>query len=67
MNKCKWFGHRWNYAYIKGTLNEVKIKFIGCYCMRCRKGEKELLDVVNKMETEYATYTEHFFDGGKNE
>lgn len=63
INKCKWFGHKWVPIFIKGELNGVPIKFIGCYCDRCEKGEKELHDVNNKLtKREYGTHHEEYFE-----
>ena len=62
----KWFKrkhkHKWEQAFICGQIQDVKIKFIGTYCLTCRKGYKELLDTVNNIETIYATYSEKYFD-----
>jgi hypothetical protein len=63
MKRCKWFGHNWEPVFIKGKIGTLDIKFIGCYCKRCRKGNRELLDVSKLLtETNYVTYRESYFD-----
>ena len=63
MKKCKFWGHKWLPVYIKGEYNGTVVKFIACYCSRCRKGYDEALD-INKVaiNTEYGTYSEKYFD-----
>jgi len=63
MNKCKFFGHKWLPVYIKGKYNGKTIKFIGCYCDRCRKGYDEVLEInTAAIDMEYGTYSEKYFD-----
>jgi hypothetical protein len=58
--KCK---HKWIPGFIKGEINGVSIKFIGCYCERCRIGHDELLSVVGTLtKQDYATYSEEYFN-----
>lgn len=63
MNKCKLFNHKWLPVYIKGDYNGKTIKFIGCYCERCFKGHKEILE-IDKVATnhKYGTYNEKYFN-----
>lgn len=60
--KCRWFGHKWNVAFISGKVSDRRLKFIGAYCSRCRKGYNELIKTVDNIETVYATYSEKYFN-----
>lgn len=63
MNKCKWFGHKWEPVYIKGEIETHSIKFIGCQCSRCLKGNRELLNVLGSMsKIEMNTFNEKYFE-----
>lgn len=60
---CKFFGHKWEPVFIKGEYNGIKVKFIGCYCRRCRKGYNELINAERLLtKREYGTYSEKYFD-----
>ena len=64
----KWFKkihfHKWERVYIAGKINGVNVKVIGTYCLGCRKGYKEVMDLSYKMGKELicATYNEKYFD-----
>ena len=63
MNKCNFFGHKWIPVFIKGKYNGVIIKFIGCYCKRCRKGHEGAVDINSvAVSPEFGTYNEKYFD-----
>jgi len=63
MDKCKWFGHKWLPVYIKGEYNGKTIKFISCYCDRCRKGYDESLAINNAaINRKFGTYSERYFN-----
>lgn len=63
MDKCKWFGHKWSPVYIKGEYNGKTIKFISCYCGRCRKGHDESLAITNAaIDRKFGTYNEKYFN-----
>ncbi len=63
VDKCKLFGHKWMPVYIKGDYNGKTVKFIACYCDRCRKGYNEAQDINQSAENrEYGTYSEKYFD-----
>ena len=60
---CKLFGHRWRPVYISGKYHDIKVRFIGAYCERCRKGYDEIVDANKKMtEYIYGTYSSDFWD-----
>lgn len=44
MNKCKWFGHKWEPVFYKTAFSRV----IFAYCQRCCLGHQEALDFQNK-------------------
>jgi hypothetical protein len=63
MNICKWLGHKWKPVFFCGIIRITPVKFIGCYCLRCRKGYKEFIDLQKAFtQVEYATYSEKFFN-----
>ena len=63
MTKCEFFGHKWVPVFIKGEYNGEIIKFISCYCNRCRKGYDESLSITKAaINREYGTYSEKYFD-----
>jgi len=63
INWCNILGHRWVQGYLKGEFNGQQIKFIGCYCDRCRKGYSELLKITEcAINRKYATYESKYFD-----
>ena len=59
---CKWFGHKWAVAYISGSIDNKRLKFIGAWCSRCFKGDDELHKSIKNIKTTYATYSEKYFD-----
>jgi hypothetical protein len=60
---CKWLGHKLVPVFIKGQYNGKTVKFIACFCERCKKGENELYDIHNAaINREYGTYSESYFD-----
>ena len=64
--KCKLWGHKWLPVYIKGEYNGTVVKFIACYCSRCRKGHDESLDITLAAKNrEYGTYNEKYFEEDK--
>ena len=56
--------HKWEQVYISGKLGKIYIKFIGTYCLTCRKGYPEIMDILYKMgdDLKYGTYNEKYFD-----
>lgn len=63
IDKCKLFGHKWTPIFIKGKYNNKTVKFIGCFCGRCRKGHDEILEVNElAIDREFGTYNEKYFD-----
>lgn len=61
--KCRWFGHKWVPAFIKGDYSGKEIKFIGCFCKRCDMGYKELFDIIKIADKRhYDTYNESYFN-----
>lgn len=66
LNKCKIFGHKWKPVFIRGFYGKTEIKIIGAYCVRCRKGYDELMDMIVKQDKSvYGTYSEKYFDDPK--
>lgn len=62
MNKCEWFGHKWEPAYLEGWYGDIHVKFIGVYCKRCRLGFDELHYTNDNMTQRiYGTYSEKYF------
>ena len=48
---------------MKGEYKGINVKFIGCYCNRCKKGKDEIHNTDRKFtDREYATYSEKFFE-----
>ena len=62
MDRCKWFGHKWQIVYIRKGLNW---SFVACYCERCQFGYKELLEFVKKHKPIINTYSEKYFSADK--
>ena len=68
MTKCKFWGHKWIPVYIKGSYNGIMVKFIACYCARCRKGYHEAMGIYLMAEDRrFGTYSEKYFNEDKNE
>ena len=64
IDKCKLFGHKWTPVFIKGEYNGQMIKFIACFCGRCRKGYGEVHEIVGAAKNrQFAEYSEKYFDG----
>lgn len=62
INWCKILGHNWVPVFIKGVYNKRMIKFVGCYCQRCSKGEKEVNELNEiAINRQYGTYNERYF------
>lgn len=59
--KCIFFGHKWEVVYIGKT---GSWKFIGAFCGRwqCYKGHQELLDYLEKIDHDFGTFSEKYFD-----
>jgi len=65
--KCNLLGHKWLPVYIKGTYNGKVVKFIGCYCNRCRRGYDESLEITEAaIDRKFGTYSEKYFDEDEN-
>ncbi len=61
MNWCKHIGHKWKPVYVKGFYGNLLIKFVGCYCKRCRFGYNDLLITIRKQTTRvYGTSNEQY-------
>ena len=64
--KCKFWGHKWTPVFIKGEYNGKTIKFIACYCERCKKGHEEAVFITLAAKNrEYGTYSEKYFEEDK--
>ena len=49
--------------FIKGEYNNSTIKFIACFCERCRKGYNEAHEINDATNNrEFGTYSEKYFD-----
>jgi hypothetical protein len=63
MNICRFVGHSWIPVFLNGIIKTTPIKIIVCYCTRCRKGHKEIHELINSFtHMEYNTYKEKYFD-----
>jgi len=60
--KCKNGLHKWVPVFIKATYNNKEIKFISCFCDRCRIGYDETLQINEIGQNRiYGTYSEKYF------
>lgn len=58
INWCSILGHRWVPVYIRKS----EWRFIACYCAKCRKGYKDIIDFVDKNSPTINSYDEKYYN-----
>ena len=61
--KCARWGHKWVPVFIAGEYNGIHVRFIACYCQRCRIGYNDIGDAVSSQTQRlYNTREQMYYD-----
>lgn len=62
INWCKVLGHIWIPTYTIGWFGGTEVKFIATECKRCKVGENDLYETIQKMNNcSVCSYNEKYY------